>query len=415
MPIQELLRGETGAEKTETPTRKGESDPIALVLETIRSSIGAELVLLIDIDPRSREAEVAELAGVPPAHYAEFAGMWKFSPVSDVALRREVIYEGMVSKDHSMMGKHKWLVRSFLYESCLGVPVSFTSERAYALFAMHRDPERFTENDLALFRTAAPHAASILAMMRMRRAWEKEGPFVVLGQAYGSMAHDLIDDIAGLRSRIDELCEAVPSAPGLLAAELEPQLARCRLLVNRASSTLRNFTELARDRSTGARPVRISDVASRVVEYLTHSSAWGGYDVLIKAKAGYDPCTPMRGSDLERILYNLLLNSIQQVEGMKALREPRPIAVEIARAVELDRNMVTLRVMDAGPGIHYRDFERVFEVGYSTREHGFGMGLHICRSLAKRAAGSVRIASSTLLAGTIVEVVLPEAACDEYQ
>jgi signal transduction histidine kinase len=55
---------------------------------------------------------------------------------------------------------------------------------------------------------------------------------------------------------------------------------------------------------------------------------------------------------------------------------------------------VELVVSDTGPGVAADQLERVFEPFYTTKESGLGLGLAICRTIARAHGGSLTAESS---------------------
>jgi two-component system sensor histidine kinase HupT/HoxJ len=72
---------------------------------------------------------------------------------------------------------------------------------------------------------------------------------------------------------------------------------------------------------------------------------------------------------------------------------------------------VAIRVTDTGPGVPSESAPYLFDEFYQAKAHrrdpgkGFGMGLAICRSLARQLGGEVRLAS-TGPAGSSFELML---------
>ena len=93
--------------------------------------------------------------------------------------------------------------------------------------------------------------------------------------------------------------------------------------------------------------------------------------------------------------------------------EEGEVVIQIQRKeVEDQGDWVIVLVHDNGPGIHRLDFERVFDLHYTTKPHGCGMGLDICRTVAQSVVqgerrGYLRVRRSILLVGTTFELGLP--------
>jgi signal transduction histidine kinase len=101
---------------------------------------------------------------------------------------------------------------------------------------------------------------------------------------------------------------------------------------------------------------------------------------------------------LERVFLNLLRNAAQVLgEGGRA-------------QVSLERSddMVTVSIVDNGPGIREQDRERVFEPFYSTKAEGTGLGLAIARQTIHAHGGEITIETDEG-AGTVARIKLPLA------
>ena len=68
--------------------------------------------------------------------------------------------------------------------------------------------------------------------------------------------------------------------------------------------------------------------------------------------------------------------------------------------------MVRVSVMDTGAGIDPSNADRVFEHLYTTKSHGMGMGLAICRSIIENHKGRIWV-SAGVDRGSIFQFELP--------
>ena len=85
---------------------------------------------------------------------------------------------------------------------------------------------------------------------------------------------------------------------------------------------------------------------------------------------------------LQQVLLNLLLNACDAM-STKARGERR---VTILTATN-EEGLVELSVADRGTGIPEEKMERVFEPFVTSKPHGLGLGLAICRSIVNAHGG----------------------------
>ncbi|MBO0699758.1 MAG: histidine kinase, partial [Zavarzinella sp.] len=86
-------------------------------------------------------------------------------------------------------------------------------------------------------------------------------------------------------------------------------------------------------------------------------------------------------SQLTGVLVNLLLNALDALPGGGR------IGVAVTHTAE---NEVSLTVTDTGPGIAPAVLARLFEPFVSTKDTGTGLGLNVCRRVARDHGGAIR-------------------------
>jgi two-component system, CitB family, sensor kinase len=96
---------------------------------------------------------------------------------------------------------------------------------------------------------------------------------------------------------------------------------------------------------------------------------------------------PLPGRDLLTVVGNLVDNALEAVAGTDL---PRTVTVLV---VETDGE-VLVRVSDTGPGLAARDVAAAFQRGWSTKEHGRGLGLSLVRQVVDRHGGSYDVAAA---------------------
>jgi signal transduction histidine kinase len=104
---------------------------------------------------------------------------------------------------------------------------------------------------------------------------------------------------------------------------------------------------------------------------------------------------------LEEVIFNLVHNAI---EAMDATTDRDRLLQ--ARTELSDHNAITVAVRDSGPGIDPQRLDSIFGAFVTTKSHGMGLGLAICRMIIERHGGRLT-ASSDGKNGSLFQVVLP--------
>jgi signal transduction histidine kinase len=114
-----------------------------------------------------------------------------------------------------------------------------------------------------------------------------------------------------------------------------------------------------------------------------------------------DPRLAVSGdaATLRQVLMNLTINACQAMTGGGTLR---------VTAAAQDREQVEIKVTDTGVGIPPEDLKRIFDLYFTTKDHGTGIGLSMVYRIVQMHDGEIDV-ESTLGRGTTFCIVLPRA------
>lgn len=89
-------------------------------------------------------------------------------------------------------------------------------------------------------------------------------------------------------------------------------------------------------------------------------------------------------TQIEQVLLNLIMNSIDAMRGARAAQRRLEIAV-----VPCKGRHVQVSVKDSGRGIPADKMAKVFEAFWTTKKQGLGMGLSVCRAIIESYGGRI--------------------------
>jgi len=101
---------------------------------------------------------------------------------------------------------------------------------------------------------------------------------------------------------------------------------------------------------------------------------------------------------IHQVLLNLLLNSVQAIEGSGRVR--------VGLFVKEDAGDAVITVSDTGRGIPPEHLPNIFRPFYTTKGEGTGLGLSLARRIVEEHHGRIEVTSSSGK-GTTFSVMLP--------
>jgi signal transduction histidine kinase len=212
-----------------------------------------------------------------------------------------------------------------------------------------------------------------------------------------SVSHDLNNALGSMLPLIQQMQAEVRGGvltPLVFAEDLE-QVQKALQLCRRIFGGMLTFSRNAARRGGYAQVRRAIETASAILKYGMSRSAIE-LQVNIPDEVPEVACSQ---SDLEQVFLNLLTNA----------REATPHGGRIIVTVRVLEGTVEISIADTGCGIPADNLARVLEPFFTTKAHGNGLGLSICRSLLWEVDGTLTIQSEPGQ-GTHVRVHVPHAA-----
>jgi signal transduction histidine kinase len=217
--------------------------------------------------------------------------------------------------------------------------------------------------------------------------------------AVAAVAHEVKQPLTSMIARADAgrtiLDRALPNVAG--AATLFKQIKSDAFRVNEVFTGLRSmFSENSqRLGSVDLNQLVLESVQLMRNELLQHR-------IVVDAKLASE-LPPVSGSheQLREVFLNLIQNAIEAIITTK--KNPRVISVASKSS---DSNSVVISFEDTGPGVDPQKLSSIFDAFVTTKAHGTGLGLGICKMIVDRHGGTLSAAAGPG-GGARFDVTLP--------
>ncbi|MGD9099520.1 MAG: HAMP domain-containing sensor histidine kinase, partial [Anaerolineae bacterium] len=360
-----------------------------------------------------RKVEILAQVGDIPTNLERARHQLTDSPVGDVILGGELILENDVKGP--ARGKFRHLLLLLNFGSCIGMPVAVWNEVQHAVFFFHGDADYFSPLDQERALAVASRLGAVLERSHLDERMEAFQRLSLQGQLTTALAHEVNNKLSTIEMDLDGVLEDFQSLTRQPRSEegwteIYQDLERLAELSRQTLDAVTLFQRLMR--GDEPRVLGVNRVVRDVVEQLEPL----GLRHSIRLKTTLLPELPMCWGlepRLRQACHNIILNAIQQISRktatggwviVRTFYEPH------------DERPVKISFRDDGPGIHRRDFERVFDMGYSTRgQEGTGLGLYVTRGLIEAMGGRVYVAESYVLIGTTFLIELPVVEPVQYE
>ena len=139
----------------------------------------------------------------------------------------------------------------------------------------------------------------------------------------------------------------------------------------------------------------LNRIIDEVIAFLDPESIKHGVEIL-KESAGEIPMIQIDRDSIKRVLYNLIINA----------RRAMPQGGLITIRTQTLGDEVRIDVIDSGIGISEEDRGRIFDLFFTTRKEGVGLGLPIVEQVVEDHEGRVLV-DSEVGGGSTFSVILP--------
>jgi signal transduction histidine kinase len=216
-----------------------------------------------------------------------------------------------------------------------------------------------------------------------------------IGYVFSGVRHEIGNPINSLKTTLAVLRNNIDKFSGDTVVEYiqraQGEIARIEYLLH----SLRNFNM---HESPKSHTVKLNAFLDNFLSLITEDLRKKGIEIStkIQSEAGEVFIDPRA---LQQVLLNLVTNAI---DALGRRKKPK-ITIHVSQAGERS----TIRIEDNGCGMSQQQQRDLFKPFHTTKSHGNGLGLVICRKMLAKMNSTITV-KSTKNVGTAVEISLPK-------
>lgn len=205
--------------------------------------------------------------------------------------------------------------------------------------------------------------------------------FTALGEMASTLAHEINQPLTAITNYLKGCRRILERMEGDAVPMLRDAVNEAGEQALRAGQVIRHLREfVARGESE-----RHIENLPKLIEEAGALSLVGAKEQGVRVVFQFDPNAPYVLADriqVQQVLLNLIRNAIE------AMQETSRRELRVATRL-LDENFVELIVEDTGPGLAPEVAAQLFHPFVTTKKHGMGVGLSICRTIVESHGGKI--------------------------
>jgi signal transduction histidine kinase len=215
-----------------------------------------------------------------------------------------------------------------------------------------------------------------------------------------SISHEVRQPLTGITLSGSALLRYLGDAP----PKLEKARSAAEKVIaggHRISQILDDIRNLFGTTESVSVPVNMNDLALEALRTL--DGELKNHNIVTRAhlKPELPPVVGHSGQ-LQQVIVNLIQNAIDAMDSVESDRRVLQLRTE-----HNGGDAISITIEDTGPGIDPKKSDDLFDAFFTTKPHGMGLGLAICRMILERHDGELSVTSANPH-GAVFRIKLPQ-------
>jgi nitrogen fixation/metabolism regulation signal transduction histidine kinase len=193
-----------------------------------------------------------------------------------------------------------------------------------------------------------------------------------------NIAHDIKNPLTPMKLRVQKMLRDMAQNPDVFIQKFEVDAGLILRQIDFLTEIADTYREFAKEKEPNKEVFVWTDALDEVVSWYRDQMElhW-----VARWEEAQPPLVLGNKSRLQRVIQNLFQNAGQAYPANESLR--------LDVGVTLEKGWIATRIRDYGTGIDPAWQGRIFEVSFSTRSQGMGLGLSMARQIAELHGGTL--------------------------
>ena len=242
-----------------------------------------------------------------------------------------------------------------------------------------------------------------LARANMMLEHERDNKLMSAQAITGAIAHEVRQPLASIVANASAALRWLERTPPD-HDEVRIALNRIQGESHRTSDVFDGIRALFRKGDQGRQRIDVNEIIVEVLQSLREELK--GHGVETRSELAELPLVDGNGGQLREVILNLVYNALEAMDSTTDQSRVLRVTTELR-----GRDAIVVAVEDSGPGIAPQKLDSIFTTFLTTKPHGMGLGLAICRMIIEQHGGQLT-ASSDGKNGALFQFLLPIASAD---
>ncbi|HHT9110184.1 MAG TPA: two-component system sensor histidine kinase NtrB [Candidatus Brocadiaceae bacterium] len=203
-----------------------------------------------------------------------------------------------------------------------------------------------------------------------------------VGTLAGGLAHEIKNPLSTMNINLQLLKEDVQSMLGENSKRASHKIQALQRESQRLEEILNDFLRFARGQKLELENVDINDVLDEVVDFVTPELKQKNI-LILKNYDAYLPLCRVDKNLIKQAILNVVINAEQAMEN----------GGELMVRTSGDKKFIQIDITDTGAGIPKDSIGKIFQIYFSTKKTGTGLGLPTTKRIIEEHKGNIAVQS----------------------